>query len=303
MSPRERVARFVNRSKWGVLIVAHIYVIVGLYFMYRAAMAGQVFNAVLGLLFVAGTLGVAMLLHYLLGIAVWWISVWEQLSELRVQLCKLDRTVQTLTSPEAHSPTVDVAASDPANAHDLVAATVNRDSYPRLVEQMTKPAGGLEPDVPETAPGDAESATRKIQRSSDGNPVTDELPRDVAHLNLYRQWRMAVRRGDVGECRKILSAWRDVAAEQFVARRTAEFNVLVGQTSRKLRDLFSHCLQQGRYVEALEVGDRILRQLPSSRIARDFQTIKPHLQRRASAWIPPAGSRCHRDSEPALAER
>ncbi len=294
MSPREHVERFVNQSKWGVFILAQLYVVIGLYYMYGAAAAGQVFHTVLGLLFVAGVLAVAMLLRYLLGLAVWWVSLWEQLSDLNARLRDLDRTVQELTTPALADPTLDIAALAAAGPQELVAATIEKDTFPRLVQQMD---GGV-PQEAHAAPVDPDGVHPALAQASeevDVDAIMDDLPRDLAHRNLYRHWRIALRCGDVRQAEQILSVWRPVAAEDFVARRTAEFDAVVRQISRKLRDLFSHCVRRGEYVEALEVGERVLRELPSSRIAADFIAIKPHLERRAFA-PPPAPRR------PALAE-
>ncbi|RJP31008.1 MAG: hypothetical protein C4547_15925 [Phycisphaerales bacterium] len=142
------------------------------------------------------------------------------------------------------SEAIDLAAEGQPRASELVAATLSAHSFPRL----------------------AGNAVRA--------PAQDDPP---------QSWRDALAAGGLDDARQMLEGWRERKSVDFVARREAELAAAARSTFEQLRARFVSQLREGDFYAALATGRRISSLFPRSRPARDFERIRPLLQRRIGA--------------------
>jgi hypothetical protein len=108
------------------------------------------------------------------------------------------------------------------------------------------------------------------------------------------RWKTAYREGDLVACRQVFSVFEPIADADLVRAMRAELSEVLERTERRLRLQFQQLIQEQRFAEALRVGEEIERTLPEHPMAREFLTIKPHLQRRAQSF--PAASSHQEDN-------
>ena len=176
---------------------------------------------------------------------------------------------------------LDLTAMGSGDPGRLIAATLDRGMFPRLLafqEKNARPeAASATTATAGNFPGDVEasgdSPEEALRRSS-------RPPGGVTTFNQLRRWKIGLRTGDLAACRAVFSALIDTAAPSTVASLKEQLEALADRTEKSLREAFARCFQQKDFVGMLAVGDEICRLLPDRPVAADFLRIKPHLLRR-----------------------
>ena len=286
MSPPRRVKETARRMKVGVYAVAGLYVGVGLLIAFRAALVGDVFNALIGLLLVSGALGGALFLirglH--LGARMW--AMGEALDDMRTRLEQLAHGAESDQVREDAADAVRVmnlAAIGDGDPSVLAAATLDRSRFPRLVAALD------ELQEQSAAPGHHPTRDSILSGLEDAE---EDLREDVspAARNLLRQWRVSVRTGDLNTCRQVYAALMDTADPDLVARLGVTLSKLNEQIRLDLRDAFRTSIRSADYAEALAVGYELHKLFPEGQAAADFKRLEPHLRRRLEAHLAYTGT-------------
>ena len=236
MGPDVPANRWLRRGRWAVALVAIGCCTAGLIWVYRAATAGDVLGAAAaaGLCLAIIALDALVAAAFRLGGLT--VRCVQQVERLEARLTTLELTADRA----GHM--MSLVTDENVEAASLVAATLGRDTFPRLS------AVNEHPDQEEAASGDhppAESdAAEPIIASSDGQQELDRL---------------------------------------------------VHREMNRLRDEFADRVRGGDYAGALRTGERIATLFPDSALAREFESIRAPLARRAAAV------RSRRADEPAEA--
>lgn len=176
---------------------------------------------------------------------------------------------------------LDLAAMGSGDPGRLVAATLDRSTFPRLLtsweeDAASEPSPGVSASAhesPDHVHASGESPEKALHRSH-------RLAGGVTRLSQLRRWKLGLRTGDLAACRAAFSALVDTADPSTVASREEQLEALADRTEKSLRAAFSRCLVQKDFVGMLAVGHEICRLLPDRPVAADFLRIKPHLLRR-----------------------
>lgn len=272
--------------KIGVYAIAGLYVGVGLLIIFRAALIGDVFNALVGLLVVSGALGGAFFLirglH--LGTRMWAMA--EALEDIRTRLQQVAREAESEEVREDAADAVRVmnlAAIGEGDPSVLTAATLDRSRFPRLVAAL---------DELHEQTTDLKNKAAHDSFLSDLDDAEADLPDDVSPTarNLLRQWRVAVRTGDLNTCRQVYGALADIADPELVARLGETLSRLTEHIRLDLRDAFRASIRAANYADALAVGYELHKLFAKSQAAADFTRLEPHLRRRLEAHLAYTGT-------------
>ena len=286
MSPPHRVKEAARRMSIGVYAIASLYVGVGLLIAFRAALVGDVFNALIGLLVVSGALGGAFFLIRGLHLATRVWAMGEALEDVRTRLSQLAQGSESEEVREDAADAVRVmnlAAIGDGDPSVLAAATLDRSRFPRLVATLDE----LQERTAEAGKhANHESLLSELDDAEAG------LPEDAgpATRNLLRQWRVALRTGDLNACREVYAAFVDVGDPELVARLSETLAKLDEQIRLDLRDIFRAAIRSGNYAEALTAGCELRILFPDSRASTDFERLEPHLRRRLEAHLAYTGT-------------
>jgi hypothetical protein len=179
---------------------------------------------------------------------------------------------------------MDLATVGTGDPSPLVAATLERDRYPRLVDLLDQvPATG--------SPASPASADRRIidlppaagDKEAASGPQEPPAPAGVPGVtvkNLFRRWQEGLRNHDLVSCREAFAALVDTADPRTVAAFRDQLDELGRQKERTLRMTFRDYLLRRDLVGMLEVGERICRELPDRPIALEFRRLKGPLMQR-----------------------
>ncbi len=291
MTPHD-VSRYVRQTRKFAFALATLHVFLWLYFMYRTAGAGQIGNTVLGAIFLLSVICLWSLLDHLLSVQAWWMPLLRRSAELEDRLMAMERRVEALQASDA----IDlVAGEQPSHASELVAATLAESTFPRLAgrpfredhaDSMRPP--GAQAGATAGASAAASEAPPVARRAADvsfgsrGREVSAEPPPASSELRngALTRWREALAGGALIEAGSMLDRWRTSRPVAFVAQRESELAAAAQLTFDALRADFARHVREGDYGAALAAGRRISRLFPDSRPARDFERLRPLLQRR-----------------------
>jgi len=272
-------------------LVAGLCVAIGFIVAAVSAVQGDRLGAFLGFLMMSGALAGGALIRAAVGIGLRVVAIEDTLDELRVQLNRLETLVGSLAE-RGHDAAisggvriVDLAAVGSGDPAVLTAATLDRTDFPRLVTTMDEepPAQAAEP-----AGGDAPHPI-SCTIPSDGTTAMDDVGQMDSALawpavrNLLRQWKIALRDGDLATCRTVLSTLVDTAGSAALTPLQAQIKDLADRTERSLRTQFAAQVRAGNFAAALTIGERLCVLLPDRPVVEEFNRLRPHLERRLAA--------------------
>ena len=227
----------------------------GLSYVFYSAFGGDVLRATAVALFTIGgvTAGFLALAAVRLGTTI--LNRTALIEELVVRIDALEQAI------ESNDGLVDVADSEGADPHRLVAADVSRDAYPRLVADETCTQPAEEPAV-------AESATACSREE--------------------HQWQMAYQNGDLVACQRTLKHLRGALEPGRIAALEAGLEAMSRAKAQQFREDFARLVRSGNYNAALIAGERIVEVFPDSDMAREFEALRPHLTKKTKNRKPNA---------------
>jgi hypothetical protein len=224
MGPDVPANRWLRRGRWAAALVAIACCTAGSIWIYRSATVGDVLGAAAaaGLCLGIVALGALAVAAFRLGGLT--LRCMRQAERLEARLTALE------LSTERTSRTMDLVTDENVDAASLAAATLERDTFPRLsaaIDHQDQEKAVLEDHAP-AEPGAAEPTAA----SSDGQQELDRL---------------------------------------------------VHREMKRLRDEFADLVRGRDYAGALHTGERIATLFPDSALAREFESIRAPLARRAAA--------------------
>lgn len=198
------------------------------------------------------------------------IVLTRQLDDLANQTHAIARFLHDGSAPQRLEETINLASGDKSVPKSLVAATLNRLRFPRLLHAM-------EDQPPESG------AIAPEQNDLPPTLTPAEQTIDVPALpDLMHEWHDALRRRDLACCRQLYALLVDIAPYDMVAPLPAVLKTLSAQVQKALRREFASHVRQHRYADALTTGERLGALFPDSPVAREFERIRPYLNRRVS---------------------
>jgi len=287
MRPRPSPIKATNRTRKTLYVVAGFYVAVGLFMAAGAALAGDRLSAFLGFLIVSGALAAGLASSALLRLNAQLCEVFQALDDIRAKLASLAKDNHSSETRRANrsaaetASTIDLVALGASRPELLIARTLRRNEFPRLVTAVE----AAPPDEPADAGEDQQSEKPETAiQSTEAVHATKEDEADHAiestKKNLLRVWRVALRDGDLAACRSVFSDLVNIADSSVIVPLSAQLQELTRHTEQLLRSDFLHSLRVKDYAGALEVGHQIQTLFPDSRATLDFTQIKPTLEAR-----------------------
>ena len=171
---------------------------------------------------------------------------------------------------------VDLAAVGHGDPGRIIAATLDRSVFPRLAETLNEQPPATTPDIQ----SEVESLRSKVEgrRSDEGTAAATQYDvGGVAHKNVLRIWKQAVRAGDLITGRSVYSILVDTVDPRLVARLEVQMQALADRTEQRLRAQFVERVRQRDVEGVLQVGNQMCELLPDRPIAEEFRRLKPLL--------------------------
>ena len=233
MNVRPATTPWLRRARWAVGLAAAACVGLGLHWVYRAALAGDVSGALAGTALCLGVLALDYAAAAVLRMGGLVLRSIQRIENIEHRLSALEVSIDALEHTAARP--VDLTGVGTGDATSLVAAQVDRDVFPRLAPEPTDHTG-----------------KHAAQPASPKAPDAPGAP--------------------------------DAAAASIASQR--ELDQLVRREMDRLRAEFAELVRQEDYAAALRTGQRIETLFPDSALAEQFQSIQPHLLRRAAGDTP-----------------
>ena len=245
-----------------------------------SAVRGNAVDACIGLAIIFGAVAGVMVIHALdrLNRSVTAITeVESRRSKVEGQRGGEGRERDTRSSEGAFSnAVVDLAAVGHGDPGRIIAATLDRSVFPRLAETLNEQPPATTPDIQ----SEVESLRSKVEgrRSGEGGAAAPESDvGGVAHKNVLRIWKQAVRAGDLITGRSVYSILVDTVDPRLVARLEVQMQALADRTEQRLRAQFVERVRQRDVEGVLQVGNQMCELLPDRPIAEEFRRLKPLL--------------------------
>lgn len=303
MSIRPAVSRskaeFGRHARRTLYVVAGFYVIVGFVAATASAISGDRLGTFLGFLIISGAIGGAVILRSVLNLEAGLTVLREAMLDARDRLGVVERSVTALREHAGVAPTgselaaqklLDLASIGSGDPSALTAATLDRSVFPRLVTSMEEvPPAQSKVVAAQAAAPSVTPSTNEIAAQSDESEV--EGP---ASINLLRQWKIALRNGDLGGCRAVYAAIVDTAGAEEADPLRIQIEELADRVERSLRDAFTTHVRSQDFAAALALGERMTHLLPDRPVAAEFRKLEPALRRRLeqldAMTLSPAGT-------------
>jgi len=274
-----------RHTKKTLYIVAVFYVVVGFVAATASALNGDRLGTFLGFLIISGALGTTALLRAVLRIGVRISTIGEAVADMHERLDHLETGLNEAREGAALDERsaadadgvrmLDLAALGGGNPGVLTAATLDHEAYPRLVATMEEEPPALSNEV--VARGEEQSASSWTIQAESGGSCPEEDQTELTTKNLMRQWRVALRDGDLAGCRGAFGALMDAAGSEAVAPLGVQIEELSDRVERSLRETFSSRVRAGDYAGGLAIGERICSLLPDRPVTAEVQRIRPYL--------------------------
>jgi len=291
LSPHHRLLDSVRNTKKTLYVVTGFYVFVGFMLAIYAAVNGDRLGTFLGFVIISGALATAALFRSVMSVGLRISTIGEHLDEVRRRLERIEVSTR-MQAPEpgerygeaaTDEPPVDLAEVASRDASLITAATLDRETYPRLVAAMAQ-----YPPAQTTADRSGATTAGLVDAGMEGFAELLGTPfLAEAHAadrpttgDMLRTWKVAVREGDLAICRSMYAALVDTAEPQIVVRLSEQLESLARQKERSFREQFAACVRDGDYDGALAVGREILRLMPDRLIADEYHRLEAHLLRR-----------------------
>lgn len=268
---------FGRHARRTLYVVAGFYVIVGFVAAAASAVSGDRLGTFIGFLIISGAIGGAVLLRSVLHVEACVSAMSEAMLDARERLAHVERTLGALGNPSLpHEPppadlaakkVLDLASIGSGDPSLLTAATLDRAVFPRLVASM-------EEEPPAQSPTTTDDTVPAGEATSDDNGMAP------ASINLLRQWKIALRNGDLSGCRAVYGAMVDTVGAEEAQPLRLQIEQLADRVEQSLREAFAVRFRAGDFAEALALGERLCHLLPDRPVAAEFRRIEPHLLRR-----------------------
>ena len=292
MTPHARLIQSARHTRKTLYLVAGFYVVVGFGVAVVAAIQGDRLGTFLGFLIVSGALALGLLFRAALLLGVRISAIGEGLDELRLRLDRDERLMRKAGTDNRKSvdqPAVstldlsDIGRGDPSL---LVAATLDRDVYPRLVATMdedppAKAAETVPTDDVGTWGAAAECCEEPLGLDGPG-PGEIGISVGLTTRSLLERWKIALRDGDLAGCRTVLSALIDTAGPEEVEPLRVQIAELSGRVERAFRAEFAASVRNRDYASAIAVGEHLCGLFPDGPIVEEFARLRPALERCAA---------------------
>ncbi len=271
-----------RRARVILYAVTALYMVIGLVVGVSAALSGDRLDVFIGFLLITGAMGTAALGSLLFRLATRVARLGEYIADIED---RLDRTTpapdssDTPIQEESSAPLMDLAAIGRGNPSELAAARLDRDVLPRLLNLMSDkpPAEASESQVSRTLDAlSTERAPQSVRREENHN---DTCATAAAFKNLSREWKLAMRNGDLVACRAVFAAFADTLDPSTLAPLELQLERLADRTEESLRQVFTDSLHRRDYAGMLMAGERICKLLPDRQIAEEFKRIRLQLMR------------------------
>ena len=177
MIPEPATTPWLRRARWAVVLATVACLAAGLIWIYRSAMEGQVLQAVAGAALCLGVIALDFAAGAVLRLGGAVLRCAGRLDGLETRVASIEATVDALTE------TADAAAVGRENAESLVAARVDRDAFPRLVNGQ------------EHATAQKQQWPGRVSAATAGQRQLEDLARREM-LRLRDEFAEFVRRGD-----------------------------------------------------------------------------------------------------------
>lgn len=283
-------AEFGRHARRTLYVVAGFYVIVGFVAATASAVSGDRLGTFLGFLIISGALGGAVILRSVLNVEAGVAVLREAVVDARDRLAHLERgllapreparTTETAATDSGARQLLDLASIGQGDPSVLTAATLDRAVFPRLVASMEEdpPAQSYPPtatfaDIPTEVPHVGTDFA--IQPDS-----TADVTTAPASINLLRQWKIALRNGDLAGCRAVYAAIVDTAGPEEADPLRVQIEELADRVERSLRNAFASHVRSQDFAAALALGERMTHLLPDRAVVAEFHRLEPHLRRR-----------------------
>jgi len=271
---------FGRHARRTLYVVAGFYVVVGFVAAAGSAVGGDRLGTFIGFLIISGAIGGAVALRSILHVEACVSAMSEALLDARDRLTHLERSVGALREPTqgidprsvdaAARKLLDLASIGSGDPSLLTAATLDRAVFPRLVASMEEEPPAQSAEVTDTT-------------TSSGEPETEGASLTPASINLLRQWRIALRNGDLAGCRAVYSAMIDTVGAEEAEPLRVQIEQLADRVEQSLREAFVAKFRAGDLAEALALGERISHLLPDRPVTTEFRRLEPHIRRRLEA--------------------
>jgi hypothetical protein len=287
MTPHAQLIQSARHTRKTLYLVAGFYVVVGFVVAVAAAIQGDRLGTFLGFLIVSGALAMGLFFRAALHLGVRISDMGEGLDELRRRLERIERLMREIdaggrksTDPQA-SKTLDLSEIGRGDPAVLAAATLDRDVYPRLVATMDEEPPA---QMDGARPRQANEPRREAVGSGEVASAADMFGPNVGLTtkNLLRQWKVALREGDLAGCRGVLSALIDTAGPEAVEPLRVQIADLTERVERTLRDGFAAHVRDRDYASAIAIGERMCSLLPDRPVVEEFARLRPMLERCAA---------------------
>lgn len=287
MTPHAQLIQSARHTRKTLYLVAGFYVVVGFVVAVAAAIQGDRLGTFLGFLIVSGALAMGLFFRAALHLGVRISSMGEGLDELRRRLDRIERLMRETdaggrkSADQRQSKTLDLSEIGRGDPAVLAAATLDRDVYPRLVATMDEEPPA---QVDGSRPRQANEPRREAVASGEVASAADMLGPEVGMTtkNLLRQWKVALREGDLAGCRGVLSALIDTAGSEAVEPLRVQIADLTERVERTLRDEFAAHVRDRDYASAIAIGEGMCALLPDRPVVEEFARIRPMLERCAA---------------------
>lgn len=271
-----------RRAQIILYAVTALYMIIGLAVGISAALYGDRLDVFVGFLLITGAMGIAALGSLLFRLEARVARLGEYIADIQDRLSRITPAPDSSDTPlheESSAPLMDLAAVGKGNPSQLAAARLDRDVLPRLVTLMEDkpPPEASETQEPQTPDAlSTEPAAQCVRRDQHRN---DTYATAAAFKNLSREWKLALRHGDLAACRAVFAAFADTLDPSTLAPLELQLDRLADRTEESLRKAFTDAVHRRDYAGMLMVGERICKLLPDRRIAEEFKRIRTQLMR------------------------
>ncbi|MCP4590150.1 MAG: hypothetical protein GY842_05360 [bacterium] len=240
-------ATWLRNSHIAVYAFMSVCALSGLGYVFYSAFAGEVLQAIAGVLVTMSgvTVGVLALAGVRFGALL--VARTQRAEHLLARLEAVEVAMENRSAADGRP------EAGPEVVQRLVGAALPNDQYPRLVR--------------------GESPTRG------GTPPRPERPRE--HEG-ERQWQLAYQNGDIASCRQALERLRPVLEPRRIASMEDGLRALSRAKVEQLRESFARSVRGEDFSAALHIGAEITELYPESPLDRQFQTIRPHLLQRVA---------------------
>lgn len=287
MTPHAQLIQSARHTRKTLYLVAGFYVVVGFVVAVAAAIQGDRLGTFLGFLIVSGALAMGLFFRAALHLGVRISDMGEGLDELRRRLERIERLMRDTdaggrkSADQRQPKTLDLSEIGRGDPAVLAAATLDRDVYPRLVATMDEEPPA---QMDGSRPRQANEPRREAVGSGEVASAADMFGPNVGLTtkNLLRQWKVALREGDLAGCRGVLSALIDTAGPEAVEPLRVQIADLTERVERTLRDGFAAHVRDRDYASAIAIGERMCALLPDRPVVEEFARLRPMLERCAA---------------------